>query len=55
MISQLTDFSPGSQERNYIRKEFFSDKWKLFRTWFFETYSPGELKNISEAFHVCIA
>ena len=51
MIGQLIDFSPASQARKYIQKEFFSEKWKTFRTWFFETYTSDELKNISEEFY----
>ena len=51
MMTQLIDFSPGSQARKYIQKEFFSEKWKTFRTWFFETYTSDELKNISEEFY----
>ena len=50
-MTQLIDFSPGSQARKYIQKEFFSEQWKTFRTWFFETYTSDELKNISEEFY----
>ncbi|KAG5600011.1 hypothetical protein H5410_031381 [Solanum commersonii] len=33
------DFSLGSLARKYIQKEFSSDKWNQFKTWFFDTYS----------------
>lgn len=55
MIGQLIDFSPGSQARKYIQKEFFTAKWTNFRTWFFETYTQDELRNISEEFYeMCV-
>ena len=51
MIPHQIDFSPGSQARGYIQKEFFSDKWNQFKTWFFDTYSKEDLNNISQEFY----
>ncbi|KAG5605133.1 hypothetical protein H5410_026625, partial [Solanum commersonii] len=45
--------SPGSLPlaRKYIYKEFLSNKWNQFKTWFFDTYSADDLNNISQEFY----
>nr|XP_033513040.1 uncharacterized protein LOC117277755 [Nicotiana tomentosiformis] len=55
MIPHQIDFSPGSRARIYIQKEFFSEKWNQFKTWFFDTYSKDDLNNISQEFYEACA
>ncbi|KAG5571135.1 hypothetical protein H5410_060901 [Solanum commersonii] len=51
MSEHQIDFSQGSLARKYIQNEFSNEKWNRFKTWFFDTYSEEDLKNISQEFY----
>jgi len=50
MIPHQIDFSPGSQARGYIQKEFFTDQSKHFITWFITTYLPLFIKVLERSY-----
>ena len=45
------DFSPGSQARKIICREFYTPKWEFFKNWLFNEYSKEDLNHIQEQFY----
>ena len=50
-LNSKIDFSPGSLARKFIREEFNSNKWEIFRNWFFKNFDNQDKQLFQEVFY----